>query len=219
MDTVSLAESYAAERLAEAIANPANVAASATKTPGEIEGAYQAYREREYKSAMRLLSNAIARDFRGLSSALSASNPNWRKLFCDFAQVDSLPRTQSGLRDFLRSWIGPEEVDRQTAELERIRAEDERIRDEKIAERKRADCLKNAYRFCFSESGGIVETTTFGRVLDYVANLSPSWGLSKRGAFPIIRIYYGADKHMEFRKSEEIKEIKARFPERSAVTA
>ena len=219
MNIETLAESYATDRLAEAVALPGNVAASASRTPEEIAEVHQSYLEREYKSAMRLLSNATARDFRGLSSALHVSNPNWRKLFCDFAQVDSLPRTQSGLRDFLRNWIGPAEVDRQTAELERIRAEDERIREEKIAERNRAECLKNAYRFCFSESGGIVETTTFGRVLDYVASLSPSWGLAKRGAFPIIRIYYGAGKYMEFRKSEEIKEIKSRFPERSAVTA
>lgn len=216
-----LAEAYASARLAEAIASPGNVAESAKHTPEEIAEAHRKYLEREFDIAMKLLTYAETRDFAKLSNALHLSNANWRKLFCDFANVDSLPRTQSGLRDFLRAWIGADEVDRQTAELERIRAEDEAARLAKIAERDRAECLKNGYRFLFSENGGIVETTTFGHILDYVADLSPSWELTKRGAFPLIRLFYGSERirFIEFRKSGEIKEIKARFPERETVNA
>lgn len=219
MNIETLASAYAADRLAEAVADPQNAKRSESRTPEEIANACSAYLAREHKSAMKLLTYAANRDFAGLSNALHASNANWRKLFCEFAQVDSLPRTQSALREFLRTWIGPAEVDRQTAELERIRAEQESEHLAKISERKRAECLINGYRFYFSESGGLVETTTFGRILDYVAERSPSWQLTKRGAFPLIRLFYADGRFLEFRKSEEIKEIRARFPERSAVTA
>lgn len=219
MNIEALANAYAAARLAEAIADPQNVKRSESRTPEEISEAHSAYLAREHKSALKLLTYATNRDFAGLSNALHASNANWRKLFCEFAQVDSLPRTQSALREFLRNWIGPAEVDRQTAELERIRAEQESECLAKIAERKRAECLINGYRFCFGESGGLMETTTFGRILDYVAERSPSWQLMKRGAFPLIRLFYSDGRFIEFRRSEEIKEIKSRFPERSAVTA
>ena len=214
-----LAEAYASARLTEAVASPANVAESAKRTPEEIAEAHQRYLDREFKSASRLLELAERRDFSGLSNALHKSNRNWRNLFCEYASVQSIPDTQSGLRDFLRSWIGADEVDRQLADLERIRAEDEAARLAKIAERERAECLKNGYRFCFSENGGMAETTTFGRILDYVAELYPSWELAKRGAFPLIRLFYGSGRYLEFRKSAEIKEIKARFPEREATVA
>ena len=214
-----LAEAYASARLAEAIADPGNIKASASRSAEEIAEAHQAYLEREFGSAKKLLEYAESRDFAKLSNALHKSNRNWRNLFCEYAAVPSIPDTQSGLRDFLRSWIGADEVDRQTAELERIRAEEESARLAKIAERDRAECLKNGYRFCFSENGGILETTTFGRILDYVAEMSPSWELAKRGAFPLIRLFYGNGRYIEFRKSEEIKEIKARFPEREATVA
>lgn len=214
-----LAEAYASARLTEAIASPANVAESAKRTPEEIAEAHQRYLEREFRSAKNLLEYAEARDFAKLSNALHKSNRNWRNLFCEYAAVPSIPDTQSGLRDFLRSWIGADEVDRQTAELERIRAEEESARLAKIAERDSEECLKNGYRFCFSENGGMVETTTFGRILDYVAGLSPSWQVTKRGAFPIVRLFYGNGRYLEFRKSAEIKEIKSRFPEReTAIT-
>lgn len=213
-----LAEAYASARLTEAIASPANVAESAKRTPEEIAEAHQRYLEREFKSASRLLELAERRDFSGLSNALHKSNRNWRNLFCEYASVQSIPDTQSELRDFLRSWVGADEVDRQLADLERIRAEDEAARLAKIAERERAECLKNGYRFCFGESG-IVEVTTFGRILEYVAGLSPSWQVTKRGAFPIVRLFYGNGRYLEFRKSAEIKEIKARFPEREATVA
>lgn len=214
-----LAEAYASARLAEAISDPGNIKASASRSAEEIAEAHQAYLEREFKSASRLLEYAERRDFSGLSNALHKSNRNWRNLFCEYASVQSIPDTQSGLRDFLRSWIGADEVDRQLADLERIRAEDEAARLAKIAERKRAECLENGYRFCFGESGGIVEVTTFGRILDYIAGLSPSWQVTKRGAFPIVRLFYGDGRYLEFRKSAEIKEIKSRFPEREATVA
>lgn len=214
-----LAEAYASARLAEALASPENVAESAKRTPEEIAEAHQSYLEREFRSATKLLEYAEARDFAKLSNALHKSNRNWRNLFCEYAAVPPLPDTQSGLRDFLRSWIGADEVDRQTAELERIRAEEESSRLAKIAERDREECLKNGYRFCFSENGGVMETTTFGRILDYIAELSPSWELTKRGAFPLVRLFYGNGRYIEFRKSGEIKEIKARFPERETVNA
>jgi len=218
-NTEHLAEAYASARLAEALANPANIAESSNRTPEEIDEAHQRYLEREFRSATKLLEYAETRDFAKLSNALHKSNRNWRNLFCEYAAVPFLPETQSGLRDFLRSWIGANEVDRQTAELERIRAEEESARLAKIAERDRAECLKNGYRFCFSENGGMLEATTFGRILDYVAELSPSWELAKRGAFPLVRLFYGNGRYVEFRKSGEIKEIKARFPERETVNA
>ena len=213
-----LAEAYASARLAEAIADPGNIKASASRSAEEIAEAHQVYLEREFKSASRLLELAERRDFSGLSNALHKSNRNWRNLFCEYASVQSIPDTQSGLRDFLRSWIGADEVDRQLADMERIRAEDQAARLAKIAERERAECLKNGYRFCFGESG-IVEVTTFGRILDYVAGLSPSWQATKRGAFPIVRLFYGTGRYLEFRKSAEIKEIKSRFPEHGTVNA
>ncbi len=213
MDIVQLAESYADERLAEAIADPGNIKASASRSAEEIAKAHQAYREREFKSASRLLELAERRDFSGLSSALHKSNRNWRNLFCEYASVRSIPDTQSGLRDFLRSWVGADEVDRQLADLERIRAEDEAARLAKIAERERAECLNGAYRWVFSESGGISRVATFGEILDYLAQFNPECEVSKRGAFPVASVFYNG-KRVTFRKSAEIKEIKSRFPER-----
>lgn len=213
-----LAEAYASARLAEAIASPANIAESAKRTPEEIAEAHQRYLEREFKSASRLLELAERRDFSGLSNALHKSNRNWRNLFCEYASVKSIPDTQSGLRDFLRSWIGPDEVDRQLADLERIRAEDEAARLAKIAERERAECLNGAYRWVFSESGGISRVATFGEILDYLAQFNPECEVSKRGAFLVVNVIWNG-KRVTFRKSEEIKEIKSRFPERETVNA
>lgn len=213
-----LAEAYASARLAEAIADPGNTKASASRSAEEIAEAHQAYLELEFKSASRLLELAERRDFSGLSSALHKSNRYWRNLFCEYASVRSIPDTQSGLRDFLRSWVGADEVDRQLADLERIRAEDEAARLAKIAERERAECLNGAYRWVFSESGGISRVATFGEILDYLAQFNPECEVSKRGAFPVASVFYNG-KRVTFRKSAEIKEIKSRFPEReTAIT-
>lgn len=209
-----LADQYAEARLREAISDPINQERAKSATQEEIADCHQRFFDRERKTAMKLLDYAEARDYSGLCSALGKHNANWRKLFCKYAGIDSLPRTDRDISAFLKTWIGESEVNRQIQELEQFRENDRRERERIAAEKRRAECLKQAYRFALN--GGLVKATTFGEILDQIAPHNPSWTMRKRGAFPTIRLFYFDDRYLEFRKAEEIAVIRERFPERVA---
>lgn len=209
-----LADEYAESKLAEAISDPINQERAKNATPEEIEDCHNRFREREKRSAMKLLTYAETRDYVNLCNALGKHNPAWRKLFCRYAGIDSLPKTDRDISAFLRTWIGESEVNRQVQALEQFRENDRRERERIAAEKRRAECLNQSYRFALN--GGLVKATTFGGILDQIAPHNPSWTMSKRGAFPTVRVFYFDNRFLEFRKSEEIAVIRERFPERVA---
>lgn len=209
-----LADEYAQRALDSAIVDPINQERSAKATPEEIEDCHNRFREREKRSAVKLLTYAETRDYVNLCNALGKHNPAWRKLFCRYAGIDSLPKTDRDISAFLRTWIGEDETHRQQEEIRAKREREEQERNRVNTEKRRAECLNQSYRFALN--GGLVKATTFGGILDQIAPHNPSWTMSKRGAFPTIRLFYFDDRFLEFRKAEEIAVIRERFPERVA---
>lgn len=211
-----LADEYAEARLQEAISDPINQERAKSASPEEIEDCHNRFREREKRSAMKLLTYAETRDYPNLCNALGKHSPRWRELFCKYAGVQSLPRTDRDIGAFLREWIGSDEVSRQESErkAQREREESERLR--KIAERKRAECLTQQFRF----RGSIV---TFDQMINSISGMGASYEMAKRGAFPVVHLFYGETEnersltYLEFRKAEQIAVIRERIPERAKV--
>lgn len=211
-----LADEYAQRALDAAIVDPINQERAAKATPEEIADCHQRFFERERKSAMKLLTYAETRDYPNLCNALGKHNPRWRELFCKYAGVQSLPRTDRDIGAFLREWIGSDEVSRQESErkAQLEREESERLR--KIAEQKRAECLTQQFRF----RGSIV---TFDQMINSISGMGASYEMAKRGAFPVVHLFYGETEnerlltYLEFRKAEQIAVIRERIPERAKV--
>lgn len=213
-----LANEYAERELNSVLSLDSTKAQIAERSPEEAAQACENLLELERVSALKLLGYAERKDFHALAQALKKHNQRWRKLFCEFSGIESLPATNKAIEAFLREWIGEESASAQIAERERQERELAAERERKESERKRAECLKGAYRWVFSESGGISRVATFVEILDYLAQFNPECEVSNRGAFPVVNVIWNG-KRVTFRKSEEIKEIKSRFPERETVNA